>query len=335
MFSQVLAFSDPYLCQSALQSVSQAELLPTARGSFEVELTQVAMSKLRMQRIQIGLPQVSSVTVESDRKAVAFLLEPSSPELRHSGIDVTQGDIFLYEDDVAHVRSLPNSQIGTISLPADHFPTVCEAIIGRPLFEKPRHAAVRPNPALLSRLRELHRMIGRIAHDTPEILELSEVRRAFEEKLGHTLVRCLADGTGVETTIGERRHSEIIARFRDFLAANSDGPLHLTEICSALGVAERTLRASCEEHLGMGPIRFLTLRRMYLVHRELLKADPAKSTVTNIVTDQGFWELGRFSVAYRTLFGETPSTTLRRLDRIEPPALSVAAMAQRHRGVLT
>jgi hypothetical protein len=34
--------------------------------------------------------------------------------------------------------------------------------------------------------------------------------------------------------------------------------------------------------------------------------------VTRIVTDQGFWELGRFSVAYRALFGESPSETLQR-----------------------
>jgi AraC-like DNA-binding protein len=158
--------------------------------------------------------------------------------------------------------------------------------------------------------------MGQLAHETPEILELPEVRRALEEKLGHALVRCLADGTGVERTIGERRHSAIIARFGDFLAANPDSPLYLTEICGALGVSERTLRASCEEHLGMGPIRFLTLRRMHLARRALLRADPAKSNVTNIVTDHGFWELGRFSVAYRTLFGETPSATLRRPGKL-------------------
>jgi AraC-like DNA-binding protein len=62
----------------------------------------------------------------------------------------------------------------------------------------------------------------------------------------------------------------------------------------------------------MGPIRYLTLRRMHLVRRALLGADPSKANVTRIVTDHGFWELGRFSVAYRALFGESPSETLRR-----------------------
>ena len=62
----------------------------------------------------------------------------------------------------------------------------------------------------------------------------------------------------------------------------------------------------------MGPIRYLALRRMHLVRPALLCSDPSKATVTRIVTDHGFWELGRFSVAYRMLFGESPSETLRR-----------------------
>jgi AraC-like DNA-binding protein len=104
----------------------------------------------------------------------------------------------------------------------------------------------------------------------------------------------------------------MMVRFEEFLEANSDRPLYLAEICAAIGVAERTLRAACEEHLGMGPIRFLTLRRMHLVRQVLLRADLSKTTVTRVVTDYGFWELGRFSVAYRARFGESPSETLRR-----------------------
>ncbi len=62
----------------------------------------------------------------------------------------------------------------------------------------------------------------------------------------------------------------------------------------------------------MGPIRYLSLRRMHLVRRALLCADLATATVTRLATDHGFWELGRFSVAYRALFGESPSESLRR-----------------------
>ncbi len=130
------------------------------------------------------------------------------------------------------------------------------------------------------------------------------------------MVRCLAEAAGIQTRIGAIRHEAIMVRFEEYLEARSDRPVYLTELCAAIGVAERTLRASCEEHLGMGPIRFLTLRRMHLVRRALSRSDPSSATVTRIVTDHGFWELGRFSVAYRTLFGESPSETLRR--RPEP-----------------
>jgi AraC-like DNA-binding protein len=65
----------------------------------------------------------------------------------------------------------------------------------------------------------------------------------------------------------------------------------------------------------MGPIRYLNLRRMHLVRRALLHSGPSTATVTQIATDHGFWELGRFSVAYRALFGEMPSATLRRRTR--------------------
>jgi transcriptional regulator GlxA family with amidase domain len=131
-------------------------------------------------------------------------------------------------------------------------------------------------------------------------------------------MRSEKEGAGVmeiSKRIGSgRRHYAIVARFEEFLEANSNRPLHLAEICPAIGAAERTLRNACEEHLGMSPIRYFSLRRMHLVRCALLGADPSTATVTRIATDHGFWELGRFSVTYRSLFGETPSETLRRPD---------------------
>jgi AraC-like DNA-binding protein len=62
---------------------------------------------------------------------------------------------------------------------------------------------------------------------------------------------------------------------------------------------------------------------MHLAQRALRTADPESSTVTEIATNYGFWELGRFSVAYRGLYGESPSTTLRRPpDDPRPPEIT-------------
>jgi len=96
------------------------------------------------------------------------------------------------------------------------------------------------------------------------------------------------------------------------LETNADRTLYVAELCAATGASDRTLRVCCQEHLGMSPMRYLWLRRMHLARRALRIADPGATTVTEIATSYGFWELGRFSVAYRSLFGEAPSAALRR-----------------------
>ena len=309
--SRVLSFTDPQACQAVFWT-ADVELFPTAKGNFGADITQIGMNRLWMHRIRVSLPEVNTVAVKPGRRSIGFLTEPDSSPLLHCGLEVLPGDVVVNRLGVIHQRSDANFHYGTMSLPTDDLDAAAEAIIGHEFPDTPHKRIIRPNSALMLRLLKLHKSVGQLAHDSPDILELPPVLRALENELIYTMVRCLAEGAAVKPTTGSSRHDAIVARVEEFLEANPDRPLYLTEICAAIGVAERTLRASCEEHLGMGPIRYLTLRRMHLVRRALQRLDPSKATVTQIVTDHGFWELGRFSVAYGALFGESPSCTLRR-----------------------
>jgi AraC-like DNA-binding protein len=310
-WSRVLAFDDPFPYQTAIQA-ADVELFPTAKGNFGAELTQIGMNQLWMQRFHQHLAQVNTATIKPGRRVISFLTKQHQPALQHCGMEVFPGNIIVHNFDVSHQRSDADFHYGTMSLTTDDLDTACKAITGHEFGMLPLTHLVRPSPALLSRLLNLHAVVGQIAEATPDLLGLPEVIRALEQELIHAMVRCLTEGVPSEMTVRGRRHDIFIARFEEFLEANPDQPLYLTEICAAIGVAERTLRAACEECLGMGPIRYLSLRRMHLVRRALLRADPSTATVTRLATDHGFWELGRFSVAYRNLFGESPSETLRR-----------------------
>jgi transcriptional regulator GlxA family with amidase domain len=84
------------------------------------------------------------------------------------------------------------------------------------------------------------------------------------------------------------------------------------DLASAAGVSERTLRAAFQGYFGIGPVQFLRLRTLNQVRDSLRNCDPALTTVTDVATRFGVWELGRLARDYRLLFGELPSQTLRR-----------------------
>jgi transcriptional regulator GlxA family with amidase domain len=102
----------------------------------------------------------------------------------------------------------------------------------------------------------------------------------------------------------------LVQRAEKLALAYDDKPLQVSALSRALGVSERTLRKLFNEIHGRPPSRHLRMLRLSEVRRALLSARGHPVTVTEIATDFGFAELGRFSVEYRKAFGESPSTTL-------------------------
>jgi len=309
--SRVLTFTDPQAYQAAIRA-AQVEILPTAKGDFRAELTQINLHRLWMQRGRESLPRIYLATVNKGRAPIGFLTDAGQPAIQHCGMHVSPGDIIINDLQPMHRRSHAPCSWGSISLTSEDLAAFGESIAGRELTVPAITKVVRPAPMLMARLLTLHEAVEHLAKVTPDILARPEVAHALEQELLPVMIRCLTEAEPIEDHAGGRRHAAIIARLEELLAANHDRPLYLAEICAATGASERTLRACCQAHLGMGPVHYLWLRRMHLARLALGRADAMTTTVTQIATDHGFWELGRFAVEYRNLFGELPSATLRR-----------------------
>jgi AraC-like DNA-binding protein len=170
-----------------------------------------------------------------------------------------------------------------------------------------RSHAIVPSAQAAQRLTRLHAASVRLVRDAPEMLTHPEAMQGLQHSLIDALAGCLAGDDAPGATISQRNHTTIMRRFHKLVTDNPTKTLFLPDMCAAIGVSSRTLRSCCVAHLGIGPKHFLVLRRMNAA-RSALRA--GATSVTEVATACGFWELGRFAVAYRALFGESPSATI-------------------------
>ncbi|WP_286718037.1 helix-turn-helix domain-containing protein [Thalassolituus sp. UBA2009] len=114
------------------------------------------------------------------------------------------------------------------------------------------------------------------------------------------------------------RRKAVVDRVKDFLAANPNAPVTMTELCELTHVSRRTLQYSFESILGISPLRYLRVSRLNSVRRALSQPDAILDveqddvTVQRIASHWGFWHAGQFAHDYKQLFGENPSETLKR-----------------------
>ena len=310
--SAVRTFADPDAYFAGIRNLS-IDGLVTKRGKFRAEATLIDLDRLQMGRFDEDLPRIMRITPSGSRSLILFQIDPNGSAVLANGIDASRDQIAMFGLHWPYyLRSSAASGWGTMSLMPEHLAAAGRAIIGRELTPPSFMLPIRPPMSSLSRLLRLHEATGHLAKNAPDILAKHEVARSIEEALVEAMVICLADDYSEEVRNVHRHRARVMRRLEDTLAAKSGETLYMAELCAAVGATYWTLRDCCLEHLGMSPKRYLWMRRMNLARLALWSADPEKSTVTEIATDHGFWELGRFSVAYRSLFGEPPSAALRR-----------------------
>ena len=101
-----------------------------------------------------------------------------------------------------------------------------------------------------------------------------------------------------------------VKRAEAFIEAHFADPITLADISVHAGISARSLQNGFQSFRGITPMAFLRSLRLQRAHRDLLAADPATMTVTQIAMNAGFNHMGEFSAMYKRTFGATPSQTL-------------------------
>lgn len=301
--------SDPDAFGSLTRS-GVVEIINTKCSEFRASFTRVNLRRLWMQRGLATAPLLARVSPFPDRVALNFLLPGSSPTVRQ-GTVLSERDISFYGmHKASSLQWTGRTSYASASLNINDYMQAGRSLLGPDFTVNPEFEVLQPEQQAMHKLQNIHAHIMYLAVNKPETFATHAIVRAFELQFLEALFSALS-GSLPRPTDTCANHRQVIAKFLDLIEASSEIPLYLTDICENIGISARTLRFIVRKHLGIKPQQYLNDRRLHLARKSLILATKGATTVTNVATQLGFWELGRFAVNYRLMFGESPAATLR------------------------
>ena len=318
--SILATFSEADALQAAMQAVGFLSLATTQKGQFRARFSQVTPDRLRLIAVEESLPRIAFVRVPLDSILVAFPPDKLSCQAWNGVAVHAEHLIVLGSGASAHARTDGPSRWRAICLPKQEFERYAHALTGGILRVPEGVSRWHTRPVALRELHAIHVETMRSMRIASDTLATSQGAHGLEQQLIHALVECLSEST---RNFPVRDH-KLMASFEDLLLAEPNRPWSVTEVSRALGKSDRLLRQCCEACVGMSPRSFLRLLRLHSVHRALRHPASRSTSVSEVGRRHGFRHLGRLAVAYRALFGELPSHTLRqgRYGALPPLTLS-------------
>jgi transcriptional regulator GlxA family with amidase domain len=137
------------------------------------------------------------------------------------------------------------------------------------------------------------------------------------EMLGQaSAISAVAPGVGSSLSAARVRDGQVsqhrlVQDAVQFLSSHAAEGVRIGDLSRVAGVSERTLRKAFHTVHGLSPKQFDLRERLFGARQALCHVDAARKTVTTIACEFGFFELGRFSRAYKAAFGESPSQTIK------------------------
>jgi len=134
---------------------------------------------------------------------------------------------------------------------------------------------------------------------------------AIQGDLVPLLLEAMVHGSGCRADLcPPPARIDLVKQVQQWVEDHPGEPISLETLCRQAHVGRRSLLQGFREHLGMGPMAYIKLKRLHGIRRELLRAQPESVTVAGLAARWGFLNPGHFARDYQRLFGVLPSQTL-------------------------
>lgn len=291
------------------------ELIQLGRAKSLSILTQVFFENINLQVGNYGAAYISNATTDRERKGLVFKINSDYPTTCN-GYEIDSRSFMYYGENADHlaINKGPCRWIYITYKPDYLEESLLEPLraeLGTRRGQSPRLRCEEQRS--LDSLYEIVNEIVDLVNSNPLIFHNKDITKGMEWSLLDCQMLVLSNtlySVDKNADRGKKSHESIIRQSIDFLRSNSYEPIHVLDLCSALNVGMRTMYHAFREFYGISPIRYLRLLRYAKARGDLVKAAPERTTVTDIAAKWHFWHFGRFSVEYKSLYGESPSETL-------------------------
>lgn len=259
-----------------------------------------------------NLPLHAKGDKPADKVTLGCVLKADEESLCN-GFDVAEATpVVLSEGTELDYILAPNTQWAAFQIDRDTLETAGIELPSRGTAAYPSRsgAALQVQMGLFGAVQTLFE----IRNTSPDITAPAAFALSLQEDLFGLFCSLLGSGpTSRNQPAGRRRDlMQTVRQATEFIDAHLHEPVRIVELCRVTGVSWISLERSFDNVLGVTPKRYLTLRRLSRARRRLLAASATPGSVAAIGRDCGICHAGRFLIAYRELFGETPTATLER-----------------------
>ncbi|MEB3264630.1 MAG: helix-turn-helix domain-containing protein [Synechococcus sp.] len=313
--SPSVAIRDVARIEQALGAVLPVELTQLTGGTLLGELLPIDLGAVQLLRLRFDKPLHSAGAKPGDRQLIALDLreEPGPAGFRSHGVALPPTAFFgLAGAGEIHLTTPEHCSLALLSLDRHRF-LQWALDQGCPGLEE---VVLQANwqcidPLRFRRVRLCLRRIFRLAEQEPARLRQPRTRQLLAGDLVPLMVEALAPHATPERLARPPARIELVKAAQRWMVEHPGEPISLDALCRELAAGRRSLLQGFQDHLGMGPMAYLKLRRLHGVHRELVAADPGATRISELAARWGFLNPGHFARDYRSLFGEAPSATLR------------------------